>query len=458
MLRRSSTSRRGSTADELLALLASPNVRSRRPVYERYDHLVGSRTVRRPGLDAAVLRLRPSLAGSPSRSTGRAARARSTRARPAPAPSSRPRATSPARAGARWPITDCLNFGNPEKPEIAWELAEAIEGMARACEALGIPVVSGNVSLYNETDGRAIPPTPVVGCVGLVADVRAVPGAWRDGDASSSPAATGARSTAPSTRRASWAGRPVGRRRPTTSPRRRSSTSSGARPPRLSAAHDVVRRRARASHSPSWRSTPALGADIDLDRDALEWFGEGAGRAVVACAPERRTSLEGVPLRRARAPSAATGSSGVAARRPSRAPTRETARLMCGVVGIHAPERDVARLSYFGLFALQHRGQESAGIAVSDDGRLTVLRDMGLVTQVFSEQKLRGLRGPDRDRPLPLLDHRLDALDERAADRPARAAAHGRARPQRQPDEHGGAPRGAHRHGACASRPPPTRR
>ena len=73
-------------------------------------------------------------------------------------------------------ITDCLNFGNPEKPEIAWELAEAIEGMARACEALGIPVVSGNVSLYNETDGRAIHPTPVVGCVGLVDDVRARPG------------------------------------------------------------------------------------------------------------------------------------------------------------------------------------------------------------------------------------------------------------------------------------------
>jgi amidophosphoribosyltransferase len=66
---------------------------------------------------------------------------------------------------------------------------------------------------------------------------------------------------------------------------------------------------------------------------------------------------------------------------------------MCGVFGIHAPERDVARLAYFGLFALQHRGQESAGIAVSDAGRLTVLRDMGLVSQVFSEQRLRGLRG-----------------------------------------------------------------
>src|SRR5918911_2282508 len=66
---------------------------------------------------------------------------------------------------------------------------------------------------------------------------------------------------------------------------------------------------------------------------------------------------------------------------------------MCGLFGIRSPERDVARITYFGLFALQHRGQESAGIAVSDEGRLTALRDMGLVTQVFDEQKLRGLRG-----------------------------------------------------------------
>src|SRR5215468_2407154 len=66
---------------------------------------------------------------------------------------------------------------------------------------------------------------------------------------------------------------------------------------------------------------------------------------------------------------------------------------MCGVFGIRAPERDVARVTFFGLFALQHRGQESAGIAVSDRSRLTVLREMGLVTQVFNEQKLSGLRG-----------------------------------------------------------------
>src|SRR5437899_315047 len=68
-------------------------------------------------------------------------------------------------------VTDCLNFGNPEKPFVAWQLTEAIHGLAEACRALHVPIVSGNVSLYNETAGRAIPPTPTVGMVGLLEDV-----------------------------------------------------------------------------------------------------------------------------------------------------------------------------------------------------------------------------------------------------------------------------------------------
>jgi phosphoribosylformylglycinamidine synthase len=68
-------------------------------------------------------------------------------------------------------VTDCLNFGNPEKPLVAWQLTAAIHGLAEACRALNVPIVSGNVSLYNETAGRAIPPTPTVGMVGLLADV-----------------------------------------------------------------------------------------------------------------------------------------------------------------------------------------------------------------------------------------------------------------------------------------------
>jgi phosphoribosylformylglycinamidine synthase subunit PurL len=162
--------------------VASPrNNESKRWIYEQYDQLVGSRTVRRPGLDAAVLRLRPSLRGVAVSLQG-------------PPPGERDpfhagvlavlgAARNVACAGGRpLALTDCLNFGNPEKPEIGWELERAIDGIAQAAEGLGIPVVSGNVSLYNETDGRPIPPTPVVGCVGLVPDVRLVPDRWQRGD------------------------------------------------------------------------------------------------------------------------------------------------------------------------------------------------------------------------------------------------------------------------------------
>ena len=171
------------TDQALLDLLASPNIRSRAWIYRRYDHLVGSRTVRRPGLDAAVLRPAPSFRGLAVSLDGSGRIARldpHTGGALAVLEAARNVACA---GGEPLAITDCLNFGNPEKPEIAWELAEAIEGMAAACEALGIPVVSGNVSLYNETDGRAIHPTPAVGCVGLVPDVRRVPGTWREGDA-----------------------------------------------------------------------------------------------------------------------------------------------------------------------------------------------------------------------------------------------------------------------------------
>jgi phosphoribosylformylglycinamidine synthase subunit PurL len=150
-------------------------------IYEQYDQLVGSRTVRRPGLDAAVLRLRPSLRGLAVSLQGPPVGERDPYRAGVLAVLGAARNVACA-GGEPLALTDCLNFGNPEKPEIGWELERGIEGIADAAEALKIPVVSGNVSLYNETDGRAIPPTPVVGCVGLVRDVRAVPGRWRSGD------------------------------------------------------------------------------------------------------------------------------------------------------------------------------------------------------------------------------------------------------------------------------------
>jgi len=157
------------------------NLEPKEWIYEQYDQLVLSRTVRRPGLDAAVLQLRPSWRGLAVSLDGPALGEREPRAAGVQAVLGAARNVACA-GGEPLALTDCLNFGNPEKPEIGWELAEAIEGISEAAEALGVPVVSGNVSLYNETDGRAIPPTPVVGCVGLVPDVRAVPRGWRPGD------------------------------------------------------------------------------------------------------------------------------------------------------------------------------------------------------------------------------------------------------------------------------------
>jgi phosphoribosylformylglycinamidine synthase len=167
----------------LRELLGSTALRARTFVTRRYDQLVQSRTVRRPGLDAAVLRLRPSWRGLALTLDGQG-RLGLLDPRVAGQLAVLEAARNVACTGAEpLGVTDCLNFGNPEKPEIGWELAEAIEGIALACEALALPVVSGNVSLYNDTDGRSIPPTPVVGCLGLVDDVRRVPRGWTEGDA-----------------------------------------------------------------------------------------------------------------------------------------------------------------------------------------------------------------------------------------------------------------------------------
>ncbi len=122
-------------------------------VFEQYDQLVQSRTVRRPGLDAAVLRLRPSWRGLAVSLDGPPLGERDPREAGRQAVLDAARNVACA-GGEPLALTDCLNFGNPEKPEIGWELAEAIEGIAEAADALGIPVVSGNVSLYNETDGQ----------------------------------------------------------------------------------------------------------------------------------------------------------------------------------------------------------------------------------------------------------------------------------------------------------------
>jgi phosphoribosylformylglycinamidine synthase len=168
----------------LIRMLAHPNLCSRRQVFEQYDHQVGADSVVLPGADAAVMRIKGTPLGFAVTTDGRGRHCYLD-----------PRGGGAATVAEAYrnlscvgaepiAVTNCLNFGSPEKQEIYYQLAACIEGMAEACEALGTPVVSGNVSLYNETEAGAVYPTPVVGMVGVMKDVRrhATPAFKREGD------------------------------------------------------------------------------------------------------------------------------------------------------------------------------------------------------------------------------------------------------------------------------------
>ena len=158
----------------LMALLASPTIASKRWVYRQYDHMVRTNTLVLAGMGAGVVRVKGTsraLALSVD-GNGRYCYLDPRRgAMLAVAEAAR----NVACAGAL-PIgaTNCLNFGNPERPEIMWQFVEAVEGIAEACRALDVPITGGNVSLYNETDGRAIYPTPIIGVVGVIDDASRV--------------------------------------------------------------------------------------------------------------------------------------------------------------------------------------------------------------------------------------------------------------------------------------------
>ncbi|HEV2862094.1 MAG TPA: phosphoribosylformylglycinamidine synthase subunit PurL [Pyrinomonadaceae bacterium] len=160
--------------EALRLLLSSPNLASKGWVYQQYDHMVRTNTAVLPGADAAVVRIketRRALAMCLDGNGRYCAVDPREGARQVVAEAARNVACVGARPIA---ITNCLNFASPERPEVMWSFSEVIDGMAEACEALNTPVVSGNVSFYNETEGRGIHPTPVVGMVGLLDDVRRV--------------------------------------------------------------------------------------------------------------------------------------------------------------------------------------------------------------------------------------------------------------------------------------------
>ncbi len=287
-------------AGALRALLGSTVCGSRRWVTRQYDQLVGSGTVVRPGGDAAVVRLTPSSRAIAVSLDGNGRRSALDPRRGGISivcEAARNVACTGARPAA---MTNCLNFGNPESAEVGYELAESIEGMSLACEALGIPVVSGNVSLYNEHFGRAIHPTPVVGVVGVLDDAaQAVRAAFdRAGDVvllAGDGAAALDGSAYQKVVLGELGGRPP---EPDLALERRlhEFLAAAAAQGLLRSAHDVSLGGLAVCVSES-AITGGVGVDAQVD----DLFGEGDGRAVVSARPADVDALHelagGLPLR-----------------------------------------------------------------------------------------------------------------------------------------------------------------
>jgi phosphoribosylformylglycinamidine synthase len=287
----------------LTRLMTSPNLCSRESIYGVYDHMVRTNTMVRPGSDAAVIRLKGSVKALALTSDCNARYCYldpEEGARLAVAEAAR----NIACAGAT-PIgtTDCLNFGNPERPEIMWQFARAIDGIASACRALEAPIVGGNVSFYNETEGKAIHPTPMIGMVGLFEDVRKSLTQWfkREGDVIyllGDPAGSLAASEYLALVHGMEAGRPAPvdlKREKTIHDALRAARDAGF----IASAHDCSDGGLAVALAECCISSPlgAVGARVALEAsgraDAL-LFGEAPSRIIVSTAAEDAARLEGI--------------------------------------------------------------------------------------------------------------------------------------------------------------------
>ncbi|HYW28394.1 MAG TPA: phosphoribosylformylglycinamidine synthase subunit PurL [Gaiellales bacterium] len=274
----------------LRKLLASPNIASRRWIYQQYDQLVGSGTAIRPGGDAGVVRLTPSRRAIAVALDGNGRRTWLDPRRggaSAVCEAARNVACTGARPAA---VTNCLNFGNPETGEVGYELAEAIEGMSQACEALGLPVVSGNVSLYNEHYGNPIYPTAVVGVVGVLDDAElAVPAAFREEGDVVLLAGEGPSALDGSEYQKRVLGTVAGRiPEPDLENERllHEFLAAAAESRLLRSAHDVADGGLAVALAES-----AIAGGVGVNASCDDPFGEGDGRVVVSVRPDDRSAL-----------------------------------------------------------------------------------------------------------------------------------------------------------------------
>jgi phosphoribosylformylglycinamidine synthase len=295
-------------SDELVAILAAPNVADTEWVSRQYDHQLFLNTVVGPGGDAAVLRLKGTQRALALTTDGTARFCALD-----PRTGAQLTVLEAARniacvGGEPLALVNCLNFGNPEHPEVMWQFAEVVAGMSSACRALGIPVIGGNVSFYNESRGRDIDPTPVVGAVGLIEQLDDVPPPAR--------LVAGAHVVVLGETSAELGGSELAQRH---------GLRDGS-PPRADllaarALHDLVRglvvdRAVAGVHDCSIGGLAVTVAEMaiaggcgavldgpgaDLDPPVLAWFSESASRVVVAVMPEQldpvldRAAAGGVP-------------------------------------------------------------------------------------------------------------------------------------------------------------------
>jgi phosphoribosylformylglycinamidine synthase len=279
-------------AAALRTLLASPNVGSRRWVFRQYDSLVQGNTIAGPGSDAAILRIKGTRRGLALKVDSNP-RACALDPYIGAAATVCEAARNIACAGARPAgITNCLNYGNPERPEIMWQFRHGLDGLRDAALAFATPVISGNVSFYNETEGRAIPPTPVIAMVGVFDDVsRHLTQYFKSPDDAILLLRTGAPSLAASEYRACFGPRdddPLWQLDLTRERRLIDGLVEAAERRLLSSAHDVAEgglavALAEACFNPEGQ----LGASIDaLDSAPAELFGEGPSTVILSAPPE----------------------------------------------------------------------------------------------------------------------------------------------------------------------------
>jgi phosphoribosylformylglycinamidine synthase len=305
----------------LLRLLAAPNIADKRFIYQQYDHMVRVGTVVRPGADAAVVRILDGAA-DPETCKGVALTTDCNPrfcfldpyegARLAVAEAYRNLSTVGAEPLA---ITDCLNFGSPERPEIMHQLKEAIRGLGDACRALETPVVSGNVSLYNETDGRAIFPSPSVGMVGLIARASAAVGARWSAERAIALLGENTDELGGSEYLATIHGRTAGSpprldlaREAAVGKACRALVGAGL----IDAAHDCSEGGLAVTLAECCFGDPLVGARVELAAgaraDAL-LFGEAPSRIVIAYRPERQEEVRAMAAQHG-APLSVIGSTG----------------------------------------------------------------------------------------------------------------------------------------------------